>query len=227
MIGYYNKSVILTYISLFSAVIGMTMALRGDPKIALICLMVCGLCDMFDGTIARRCKRTPDEESFGIQIDSLCDLVCFGVFPAMLGYGIKEIEVSAFDIIASALFVLAAIIRLGYFNVQEINRKQENGGKREYYEGLPVTSVALLLPAIFLIGVYVKPVSTINIYSVALIVIAIAFVSKFKLKKPYMHGLIITAFIGLVIFLLIIKTEGDKIVYAQDALQLICRQMLA
>lgn len=224
MIGYYNVSVILTYISMFSAVFGMTEALRGDPKIALICLMVCGLCDMFDGTIARRCKRTPDEESFGIQIDSLCDLVCFGVFPAMLGYGIKDISVSGFDIFASAFFVLTAIIRLGYFNVQEINRKNENGGKREYYEGLPVTSVALLLPVIFLIGIYVKPISTINIYSLALIIIGIAFVSKFKIKKPYMRGLIITAFAGLVVFLLIIK-EGDKIVYAKEALYNLCRSM--
>ncbi len=211
MIGYYNVSVILTYISLFSAVYGMTEALRGDPKVALICLMFCGLCDMFDGTIARKCKRTPDEESFGIQIDSLCDLVCFGVFPAMLGYGIKDISVSAFDILASAIFVLAAIIRLGYFNVQEINRKHENGGKREYYEGLPVTSVSLLLPVIFLMGRYIKRISTINIYSVALMLIAVAFVSKFKIKKPYMHGLIATAFVGLVVFLLILK-EGDKII---------------
>ena len=211
MIGYYNKSVILTYISLFSAVIGMTMALRGDPKVALICLMLCGLCDMFDGTIARRCKRTPDEESFGIQIDSLCDLVCFGVFPAMLGYGIKEISVSGFDIFASAFFVLAAIIRLGYFNVQEINRKQTDSGKREYYEGLPVTSVALLLPVIFLMGKYFKSVSTINIYSLALLIIGTAFISKFKVKKPYMHGLIVTAFVGLLIFLLILK-EGDKLI---------------
>ncbi len=211
MIGYYNVSVILTYISLFSAVYGMTEALRGDPKVALICLMFCGLCDMFDGTIARKCKRTPDEESFGIQIDSLCDLVCFGVFPAMLGYGIKDISVSAFDILASAIFVLAAIIRLGYFNVQEINRKHDGGGKREYYEGLPVTSVSLLLPVIFLMGRYIKRISTINIYSVALMLIAVAFVSKFKIKKPYMHGLIATAFVGLVVFLLILK-EGDKII---------------
>ncbi len=211
MIGYYNVSVVLTYLSLFSAVYGMTEALRGDPKVALICLMFCGLCDMFDGTIARRCKRTPDEESFGIQIDSLCDLVCFGVFPAMLGYGIKEISVSAFDILASAVFVLAAIIRLGYFNVQEINRKQNEGGKREYYEGLPVTSVALLLPVIFLMGRYIKRISTINIYSVALLVIAACFVSKFKIKKPYMHGLIATAFVGLLVFLLILK-EGDKFI---------------
>lgn len=211
MIGYYNVSVILTYISLFSAVYGMTEALRGDPKVALICLMFCGFCDMFDGTIARKCKRSHDEESFGIQIDSLCDLVCFGVFPAMLGYGIKDISVSAFDIFASAMFVLAAIIRLGYFNVQEINRKQESGEKRQYYEGLPVTSVALLLPVIFLMGRYIKRISTINIYSVALMLIAACFVSKFKIKKPYMHGLIATAFVGLLVFLLILK-EGDKFI---------------
>lgn len=226
MIGYYNVSVILTYLSLFSAVYGMTEALRGDPKVALICLMVCGLCDMFDGTIARKCKRSPDEECFGIQIDSLCDLVCFGVFPAMLGYGIKDISVTGFDIFASAFFVLAAIIRLGYFNVQEINRKSAGGGKREYYEGLPVTSVALLLPVIFLMGYYIKPVSTINIYSVALLLIGIAFISKFKVKKPYMYGLIATAFVGLVIFLLIIK-EGDNLVYAKEIVHNLCRQMLA
>ncbi len=226
MIGYYNVSVILTYVSLFSAVYGMTEALRGDPKVALICLMLCGLCDMFDGTIARKCKRTPDEESFGIQIDSLCDLVCFGVFPAMLGYGIKDIVVTGFDIFTSAFFVLAAIIRLGYFNVQEINRKHENGGRREYYEGLPVTSVALLLPVIFLMGIYIKPVSAINIYSVALLIIGIAFISKFKIKKPYMYGLVATAFVGLLIFLLIVK-EGDNIVYVKDSLYIMCRQMLA
>ena len=210
MIGYYNPSVILTYVGLCSAIYGMTEALRGDPRIALICLMVCGICDMFDGTIARKCKRSEDAKSFGIQIDSLCDLVCFGVFPAMLGYGIKGIEVNIFDIAASAVFVLAAIIRLGYFNVQEINRTQANSGKREYYEGLPVTSVALLLPIFFLIDVYVKPFVAFKMYSIALVIIAIAFVSKFRIKKPYMHGLIIIAFIGLVIFYLIL-TQGDNI----------------
>ena len=210
MIGFYNPSVILTYVGLCSAIYGMTEALRGDPRIALLCLMVCGICDMFDGTIARKCKRTEDEKSFGIQIDSLCDLVCFGVFPAILGYGIKAIEVNFFDIAASTLFVLAAIIRLGYFNVQEINRTQSNAGKREYYEGLPVTSVALLLPIFFLIDVYVRPFVAFKVYSIALVVIATAFVTKFKLKKPYMHGLIIMAFIGLVIFFLIL-TQGQHI----------------
>lgn len=220
MIGYYNLSVVLTYVGLCSAVFGMTQALLGNPKIALICLMFCGLCDMFDGTIARKCKRNEDEKSFGIQIDSLCDLVCFGVFPAMLGYGIKNIEINGFDIFASAFFVLAAIIRLAYFNVSEINRTSSGADKREYYEGLPVTSVSLLLPVIFLLGVYIKSFTTIKIYSVALLVIGLAFISKFKIKKPYMHGLIVVAFIGLVVFLLILK-EGDKLPYAAKTLQFI------
>ncbi len=208
MIGYYNYSVILTYFGLCCAVFGMTMALRGDVRLALLCLMVCGICDMFDGTIARKCKRSEDAKSFGIQIDSLCDLVCFGVFPAMLGYGLKNMEISWLDIVASSFFVLAAIIRLGYFNVQEINRVNSQSGKREYYEGLPVTSVALLLPVIFLMDMYVKPLVTIKIYSIALVVIGIAFISKFRIKKPYMHGLIILAFLGLVVFLLILN-GGD------------------
>jgi len=217
MIGYYNYSVILTYFGLCSAVFGMTIALQGDVRIALLCLMICGICDMFDGTIARKCKRSENAKSFGIQIDSLCDLVCFGVFPAMLGYGLKNLEVSWIDIVASSFYVLAAIIRLGYFNVQEINRVNSQGGKREYYEGLPVTSVALLLPVIFLMDMYVKPLVTIKIYSVALVLIGIAFITKFKIKKPYMHGLIIIAFLGLVVFLLILL-EGDNICNVQVSL---------
>jgi len=225
MIGYYNLSVILTYFGLCTAVFGMTMALTGEVKSALLCLMVCGLCDMFDGTVARKCKRTDDEKSFGIQIDSLCDLVCFGVFPAILGYGIKNIEVNFFDIFASALFVLAAIIRLGYFNVQEINRTSKTDAKREYYEGLPVTSVSILLPLFFLMDVYIEPLVSIKVYSVALILIAFAFVSKVKIKKPYMHGLILVTFLGLVVFFLILK-EGDNIINATSTISYILRPML-
>ena len=87
MIGFYNYSVILTYISLLSSVFGMTQAIHGRFKTAIFCLALSGLCDMFDGKIARAMKkRTEDEKSFGIQIDSLCDMVCFGVFPAMICY---------------------------------------------------------------------------------------------------------------------------------------------
>ena len=77
-LGIYDYTVILTYISLGISVFGITRALEGDFKVAIFCLALSGLCDMFDGKIARAMKnRTADEKKFGIQIDSLCDVVCF------------------------------------------------------------------------------------------------------------------------------------------------------
>lgn len=81
VLGIYDYTVILTYISLGISVFGITRALEGDFKVAIFCLALSGLCDMFDGKIARTKKnRTDDEKNFGIQIDSLCDVVCFGIF---------------------------------------------------------------------------------------------------------------------------------------------------
>lgn len=85
MIGFYDYTVILTYISFASSISGIFLATRGHFNWAIFCLAFSGLCDMFDGKIARTKKnRTEDEKRFGIQIDSLCDVVCFGVFPIVL-----------------------------------------------------------------------------------------------------------------------------------------------
>ena len=80
MIGFYDYTVILTYISFASAVSGIFCASTGHVRWAIVFLTFSGLCDMFDGKIARTKKeRTEDEKNFGIQIDSLCDVVCFGI----------------------------------------------------------------------------------------------------------------------------------------------------
>ena len=86
-IGFYDYTVILTYLSLMSSVIGMTRAIHADYKTAVFCLALSGIFDAFDGRVARTKKnRTDDEKAFGIQLDSLCDVVCFGVFPAVYLY---------------------------------------------------------------------------------------------------------------------------------------------
>ena len=87
MIGFYNASVILTYLGVVSAVFGMSQAFDGNFKIAILCLMISGLTDMYDGTIAKMIKRSEDAKKFGIEIDSLCDLVCFGVYPVVIDIG--------------------------------------------------------------------------------------------------------------------------------------------
>lgn len=64
----------------------MYFALGGNIGYAVICLMISGLCDMFDGPVARLKNRTTSEESYGVQIDALADIISFGIFPVVIGY---------------------------------------------------------------------------------------------------------------------------------------------
>jgi CDP-diacylglycerol--serine O-phosphatidyltransferase len=197
MIGYYNYTVILTYLSLVSSIMGMFFAagfggMRPHPEYAIICLMVSGLCDMFDGKIARTKKdRTESEKKFGIQIDSLCDVICFGVLPSLIGYSVGMRD--WIDLPILALFPLCAVIRLAYFNVAEEERQSKTSENRKVYEGLPVTSVSLILPLIYSfhkdIGEWFP-----EVYGGTLLVIAIAFITRFKVKKPSMKTML--GFIG-------------------------------
>ena len=128
MIGFYSYTVILTYLSLVFAMVGIHLSVIGAYQWSFICLMMCGVCDTFDGMVARSKKnRTEEEKKFGIQIDSLCDLISFGVFPAILGYnlGLSSVGWLAIEI----LYVLAAVIRLAYFNVTEETRQQQTTEK--------------------------------------------------------------------------------------------------
>ena len=64
MIGYYDYTVILTLVGLFSSVFGMTQAMDGHFRIAILCLAVSGFCDTFDGKIARTKKTGPRRKNF-------------------------------------------------------------------------------------------------------------------------------------------------------------------
>ena len=137
MLGFYNYTVVLTYIGAASGVYGIMSTLtRQSPRIGIICLMLSGLCDMFDGAVAKTRKRTDDEKRFGIQIDSLADLICFGVLPACIGYAIGLRRSWHQWILVG--YALAALIRLAYFNVMEENRQKRdhhdcNDGSIEYH----------------------------------------------------------------------------------------------
>lgn len=149
-LGVYDYTVILTYISLFSAFSGMILAHRGSLTGAILCLMLSGFCDAFDGTVARSKKdRTEDEKAFGIQLDSLCDVISFGVFPAYLCYclGMQSIV----GLILLGFYCICAVIRLAFFNVEEGKRQQVEEGCNKFYRGLPVTTISMLLPPVYLL----------------------------------------------------------------------------
>lgn len=198
MIGYYNYTVILTYLSLLSALFGTHLSFNGQYTNALICLCLCGAFDAFDGIVARSKKnRTEEEKKFGIQIDSLVDMFSFGIFPAIIGYtmGLKSWN----WFIIFAMYAIGAVSRLGYFNVAEELRQQETNEKRKYYQGLPVTAACGVFPAIYLLNYVLSPELTVSVYGWVMGIVAIAFVTDFKVPKPGLKVIL-----GMGVFILLI-----------------------
>ena len=183
LIGFYDYTVILTYISVISAVLGMVCAHRGSFGAAMLCLFLSGFCDAFDGTVARTKKnRTEDEKAFGSQLDSLCDVVSFGVATAFTCYcmGVNTVP----GLVILCVYVVCAVIRLAFFNVQEAKRQQVESGCNKYYRGLPVTSSAIILPAFYLLrSLLPGKVFTLALHGLCGL-IAFLFVLDFRVKKP-------------------------------------------
>lgn len=206
MLGVYNYTVVLTYIGMLTGLTGIGFAMSGRIPWALLCLLLAGLCDMFDGKVASLKKnRTAQEKRFGVQIDSLSDLICFGVLPAATVYATARGGILV-GVIAG-LYVLCALIRLAWFNVDEEERQEGTDSQREIYLGLPVTTAALFLPTILGVARLLhRPLPVLG--TSLLIVMAVAFLTPFKLVKPRLAGKLLMILIGcgeLVIVLLGVK----------------------
>lgn len=194
LLGYYNYTVILTNLSLVSSSLGIYMAMSGHVKAAVCCLMISGFCDMFDGKVARTKERCEAEQRFGIQLDSLSDLVCFGLLPTVIGYAVGMTKI--FWILIFFLYVMAAMTRLAYFNVMEEERQNQTSERRKEYTGLPVTGAALLIPLIYIAGGFIK-VNFHIFYGIGMLIIALAFVLPFRIAKPGKRGAVILILAGL------------------------------
>ena len=211
MLGVYNYTVILTYVGMLFAFAGIHFVFSNNDRsfiLALLCLMVAGVMDMFDGKVASTKKdRTPSEKLFGIQIDSMADIISYGVFPSLIVYklaiGDKQYPVdhpweARIVICICALYLLSALIRLSYFNVDEMERQSQTSESRREYKGLPVTSVAVVMPAVFIASYFMgnsRP--PIHSAAVILVLMAVLFITPFKLPKPHLVGKIVLILVGL------------------------------
>lgn len=201
VLGYYDYTVIATYLSLVGSVIGIFLAAEGNSYAALLCLMCSGLLDSFDGKIARTKKnRSLSEKRFGIQIDSLCDLVGFGVLPAAICYSLG-MRGAFFALLA--LYILCAQIRLAYFNVEEEERQSRTSEKRTAYSGMPVTSISVLLPAFYLLGLISDQVRFWGCAALLLLA-SVLFISPLRIPKLRGAGALLMGLVGAVEFVALI-----------------------
>lgn len=197
MVGFYNYTVVLTYISLLISSLGIFFAANGKPMYAIFCLLASGVCDMFDGKIARtRKKSTEQEKAFGIQLDSLSDIVCFGVLPAVIGCALVPKDNSLLRWITWALggaLILSSLIRLAYFNVTEEERQKTTKTRRTSFLGFPVTTSALAFPLAFALCLFFTRLSSAvawmsipatYVYPLMLGVCAFFYIAPVSVRKP-------------------------------------------
>ena len=193
-IGFYNKSIILTFMGLFFSVLGIKFAFDRYMYYAIIMMVLAGVCDCFDGYVASLVKRNEKEKLYGVELDSLVDTVCFGVFPIMIGFALGYN--SYLNIIIYFVYLFAGITRLGYFNVDDDNKK--------CFKGVPITTSSFVFPVILMI--------TTNeiILMISYLLFAFLFLFNIEIKKVSIKekflilvlGLILT---GLIIFRVILK----------------------
>ncbi len=193
-LGYYDYTVILTYCGALSAFCGILWVVGQSYWEALFCLMLSGICDMFDGAVASTKVRTVNEKRFGIQIDSMSDLISFGILPAVFVYMLSD--KNALIGIICAVFVLCALIRLSYFNVLEEERQHQTTESRKSYLGLPVTTIAILLPLFYLFYDY-RQRRIFICFPILLILMGVGFLLPIKIRKPNFPGKLCLILLGL------------------------------
>lgn len=201
-IGKWNKSVILSYIGLIFGILGIYSAMHGDINNAFVCLVIAGVCDMFDGKIARACKRTEEEKQFGVQLDSLIDIVNFGAFPVVIYLSLGF--VAWYQIVIYSLFMVAQVARLAYFNILVKDSNKDKPVK--YYQGLPVTSSAIILPAVYLLSLLLNKLYFETVFTLTLLIMSFLHIYNFKVFKPKGVAYVvfgILALIGAIIYLVI------------------------
>lgn len=180
MIGFYDYTVILTYLGALLGLLGISMSIHGKFLLAILCMAGALVCDTLDGIVARKKKnRTKDEMLFGIQIDSLCDLVSFGACPAVMFYMLGMN--SPLDMLLLGVYCLCCVIRLGYFNV--LAQQAELGTKGDYH-GLPVVCLDVMVPAVYLLFRLTPQGWALWVLRFAAALFGFLYILDFKVKKP-------------------------------------------
>ncbi|PSL45068.1 CDP-diacylglycerol--serine O-phosphatidyltransferase [Salsuginibacillus halophilus] len=123
----------LTLINLGLGCLAIIFVLHMQPGAAVFLIALAALIDRLDGMVARKLDIVSD---FGKQLDSLCDLVSFGLAPIFLLYTLALSEFGITGIFFSMLFVACGAIRLAKFNIVEFEG---------YFVGLPITAAGVVL----------------------------------------------------------------------------------
>lgn len=177
--NYYIIPNLITFTNMFLGALAIFYSFNGnilDVRLASIFILIAAITDKLDGYMARRLGQ---ESEFGKQLDSLCDLVSFGVAPAIIWWNLMATSLSILEILISIGFIASGVFRLARFNVET---------NKGYIVGMPITIAGMIMALKYIIDIEYRlvgtSISSINIENLILmLLLSILMISKIRIKK--------------------------------------------
>lgn len=201
----------LTICSLFSGFYSIIAAINGHFFASAVAILVAGVFDGLDGRVARMTRST---STFGMELDSLCDMVAFGVAPALLAYLWALTPYGRYGWLAAFLYVAATALRLARFNAQTVASPSHD------FTGLPcpaaagvIATAVLFSSDVFNTTSTVKHVSLlVLIYLLSYLMISTHRYASFKhMNIPREKRF--QVFIGLILLFILLASDPPKTLF--------------
>lgn len=202
---------LFTVLNMFCGFLSIVNSHDGKYETAAWLIILGAVFDSLDGVMARITKST---SKFGVEFDSLSDIITFGAAPAFLIYRIHLHSLDGFGVLLSSLPLLLGGIRLARFNVQLI------GFDKDFFKGLPIPAQALMVTT-FVLQYYSESVGfiglTADIFAPMIVVLSLLMVSSFKydtLPKVNKKNIVEHPFkfaLFFIILVLVLVTKGSAL----------------
>jgi len=207
--GIYILPSLFTSAGLFAGFYALIGAVQGRFELAAWAIIIAAIFDMMDGRVARMLNA---ETAFGAEYDSLCDMLSFGIAPAVLVYMWALAPLGKPGWLAAFLIAACSALRLARFNVQVGSQD------KRYFQGLPTPATALLLASAVLYheqGHFVPSAWLWWVMSVALawlMVSGVRFISgkDFDLRQKRGHSVLVV----MLIIIALIMLDPSRILFA-------------
>ena len=160
---------LFTLSNLLLGITSLIFTMEDEYIISASMILLAMILDAMDGRVARKLDAT---STFGKELDSLADLVSFGVAPAILVYALELKAFGPAGLIVCIAFALCGAVRLARFNVLNVT---------DHFIGIPITASGSLVALVVLVGhrVFIPPI----VYPVLMVILSYLMVSNIKVPK--------------------------------------------
>ena len=201
-----------TFANMFCGFAAVVSVHQQNYYTAVALIAIAAVADSLDGLMARLTKTS---SKFGVELDSLADVISFGFAPAFLIYATDLHQIHPWGLLASGVFMFAGAFRLARFNVELV------GFDKNYFRGLPIPTSALTLTSFVFLHTLWENSSPYTSYSSLALVIALSYLMISHIKYDTLPAItfeglkqkpVFTAFL-LISLLVTIWTEGMALFY--------------